>query len=168
MHAGVQAIAAALSATSPVQERSALGCMITYKEALLHTTLSAEDAAALYLFASRNVIPVTRAENKTTRTFHRLYAGVKDWGKRAGAILDPAAWSMAATPEHMGFLFCEQCGVPMEAGTSGGCPELYLQHGKPARLVVWQQQGFMVWFAMHIAAHLTRHGVSWALHGIWR
>lgn len=146
-HAGLQAIAAALSATSPVQERPAFGCMITYKEALLHTTLSAEDATALYLFASRNVIPLTRAENKTTRTFQRLYAGVTDWGKRPGAILDPAAWSMAATPEQLGFLFCEQCGVQVETGASaasGGCPELYLEHGQPARLVVWQQQGFMV------------------------
>lgn len=120
--------------------------MITYKQALLHTTLSAEDSTALYLFASRNVIPLTRAENKTTRTFQRLYAGVADWGKRVGAILDPAAWSMAASPEQQGFLFM-QCGVQLEAGASagwGGCPELYLEHGEPIRLVVWQQHGFMV------------------------
>lgn len=142
-------MAAALSATNLVQERPTLGCMITYKQALLHTTLSADDAEALYLFASRNVIPLTRTENKTTRTFQRLYSGVTDWRKRTGAILEPASWSPASTPEHQGFLFCEQCGTQLEAGalsTCGGCPELYLACGEPSRLVVWQQQGFMVRF----------------------
>jgi hypothetical protein len=124
----------------------ALGCMLLFKAALLHTTLSAEDTTALYLFASRNIIPVTRVENKTTRTFQKLYAGVADWGKPAGAILDPSAWSMAAGPEQQGFLFCDHCGSQTEgrAMTSGGCPEVYLDDGEPARLVVWQTQGLLV------------------------
>eukprot|EP00892_Ulva_mutabilis_P000367 jgi/Ulvmu1/10330/UM061_0013.1 len=144
---GLQAFISSLAATSALPSRATRGCMATYKETLLHSTLSASDTTALYLFLSRNTIPVIRTENKTTKTLQKLYTGVTEWKRDDANVLDPAAWVAATTAEHQGFVLCESAGSAVEQGpgpSSAGCPVLYLEDGSPCRLVVWQTQGFQV------------------------
>lgn len=145
--AALQSFMAALAATSALPNRTTMGCMATFKETLLHSTLSASDTTALYLFLSRNAIPVTRTENKTTKTLQKLYTGVTEWTRDDANILDPAAWALTSTAEHHGLVLCVCPGAAMEPGpgpSTAGCPVLYLQGGEPCRLVVWQNQGFQV------------------------
>jgi hypothetical protein len=124
--------------------------MLTYKQALLHSTLSGSDTQATYLFASLNAIPVTRMENKTTRTLQKLYAGVTEtWSKPPADMLNPSAWSLATEAEGEGFLLCDQVGHEEDLGHgvgAKGCPMVFLEDGQACRLLVWQQQGFLVRF----------------------
>jgi hypothetical protein len=138
--AGIQALAATLAVSEVVPGRTNTGCMILFKQALLHTTLPANDTAALYLFASNTIIPVTRAENKTTRTLHKLYNNVADWGRARGAVLSSSSWHMATGAEHEGLLtFGGDGGTRL-----GACPVVYVHNHEPSRVVAWQLLGFQV------------------------
>ena len=139
-HAGVQALLASLAASEAVPGRRTVGVMLLHKHAVLHTNLDAADAAALYLFASSTVIPVTRAENKTTRPLQQLYQNVTDWGKTADSALAGAAWHMAKGSEHAGLLTYGAEG----SSRPGMCPLLYTSAGDACRLVAWQHAGFQV------------------------
>jgi hypothetical protein len=114
--------------------------MLAYKQDLLHSTLSAQDSEALYLLASRTVIPATRVENKTTRTLHKIYSSVADWGSNCQQILDPAAWIVCATGDLEGCITCCHEG----SSGKGICPLLYEQRRNPCRLIAWQRSGFQV------------------------
>lgn len=130
--------------------------MATFKETLLHSTLSGADTTALYLFLSRNAIPVTRTENKTTKTLQKLYTGVTEWTRDDANVLDPAAWAVSSTAEHSGLVLCncpETAVEPAPGPSTSGCPALYLESGEACRLVVWQTQGFQVRYPLP-PAHL--------------
>lgn len=154
---------ASLTAGAALPNRATHGCIATYKETLLHSTLSASDTTALYLFLSRNAIPVTRTENKTTKTLQKLYNGVTEWTRDDANILDPAAWAVATSAEHQGFVLCDSACHAQEHGAAAslaGCPALFLEDGSPCRLVVWQTQGFQV----HCPPPAHHHATSTAYH----
>lgn len=138
--AGIQALASSLAVSEVVPGRTNTGCMILFKQALLHTTLPANDTAALYLFASNTIIPVTRAENKTTRTLHKLYSNVTDWGRARGAVLSSSAWHVATGAEHEGLLTFGGDG----GARPGACPVVHVHDYEPSRVVAWQLLGFQV------------------------
>lgn len=138
--AGLLALSSAIVASEALPGRRTAGCMLLYKQALLHSTLSAQDSEALYLFASQAIIPVTRAENKTTRSLQKLYSRVTDWSKGDSSPLHAASWHIATTQEHEGLLTYGTDG----AARIGECPQVYLQAAHPARLVAWQSDGFLV------------------------
>jgi hypothetical protein len=115
--------------------------MLAFKQAVLHSTLSAKDSEALYLLASKTIIPATRAENKTTRTLHKIYTSVADWAVNSQRILDPASWRVCPAGDLEG---CITCNYQDSTG-NGLCPLLYEQGRHPCRLTAWQTSGFQVW-----------------------
>ena len=138
---GVQALAASLAASEAIPGRANAGCMLLFKQAVLHSTLGAADAAALYLFASNTIIPVVRAANKTTRTLQKLYSSVADWTKPTGAALDAASWHVAKGREQDGLL---TYGGGTDGAKLGACALVHIARQRPCRLVAWQLHGFLV------------------------
>ena len=136
--AGIQSLTAALKVTQVLPGRDTLGVMLTFKQAVLHTTLGAGDSEALYLFASRTTIPATRAENKTTRPLQKLYSSVADWGSVSQRVLDAAAWHVAAGGDLEGII--TYGGEP--SARCGHCPLLFEARERACRLVAWQHAGF--------------------------
>jgi hypothetical protein len=113
--------------------------MLLYKQALLHSSLSAADTASMYLLASMTIIPVVRAENKTTRALHKIYSSVADWSKHSHTLLEAAMWHVSAAKGAEGLLTHGQ-----DATALGQCPLVYSDGSQPCRLIAWQQVGFVV------------------------
>ena len=138
--AGLLALGSAVAVSEALPGRRTAGCMLLYKQALLHSTLSASDTEALYMFASQAIIPVTRAENKTTRTLQKLYSNLTDWSRGDISALHAASWRVATGKEQEGLL----THGSESAAKLGECPQVFLQQSGASRLVAWQSEGFLV------------------------
>jgi hypothetical protein len=139
-HSGLQSLTATLMASELVPGRTTAGCMLLYKQAVLHTTLPASDSAALYLLASNTVIPTTRAVNKTTRTLQKLYSSVADWSKRTNSLFNTAMWHVSSAKGDEGLL----THGAASASQLGACPLMFVRREQACRLIVWQTSGFLV------------------------